>query len=130
MDMRMVFLKKKGIVISEYTVFVSIILLAALFMYLYLFRGISGSWKKSIDTIGFERLYDTTKTKECAYSALKEVWYDVKNFEACETEETKKDCLDKCDNPFVSYKYAGDVACFQKCLEDTCVQEDSGCSNP
>ena len=66
----------------EFTAVVLFILAAFLVFQKYIVRGVSGRWKQVGDSLGQGRIYDATKTIECAFDPQTGVWFDKKCYDA------------------------------------------------
>ena len=81
--------RKRGQSVVEFTALVLFILAAFLVFQKYIVRGFSGRWKQVGDTLGQGRIYDPTKTIECAFDPQTGAWFDKKCYEA----NCSEDCL-------------------------------------
>ena len=75
-------LRQRGQSVVEFTAVVLFILAAFLVFQKYIVRGFSGRWKQVGDSLGQGRIYDGTKTIECAFDPKTGVWFDKKCYDA------------------------------------------------
>jgi Flp pilus assembly pilin Flp len=103
-------LNKKAYALLEYAVLFTIIIFAFLIMRSYIQHGISGSWGKAGQSIGFGRQYDPQRTIECGFDEQSNMWYD-------------RNCY---AYYVINSQCNGDNACQQKIITSTCLA--SSCS--
>lgn len=71
-----------GQAVSEYLVFIVLIIGGFILMQPYILRGFAGRWKSVGDSLGYGKLYDPHLTNECVFDyQYYNIWYSVKEFE-------------------------------------------------